>query len=161
MIWCDTLKLNSMDRTLHCLLLTCLLNQLTDSLAAVSYFARNKLASHLPSGAIHYYSWPICYIWWWPSRAISIYHISKATMQLSQFRPKVSQFNETNKDFSFKCQWHHVKQNWLTDWMKISVINWFAKYSEHSKLAAILLKVQPVFSNTIAPEPINIFLNLL
>ena len=45
-----------------------------------------------------------CCIQWWPSRAISSYHISKATMQLSQFRPQVSQFNETNKDFSFKCQ---------------------------------------------------------
>lgn len=160
MIWCDTLKLSSMDRTLHCLLFTCLLNQLTDRLATVSYFARKKLASHLPTGAVHYYSWPVCYIRWWPSRAISIYHIPKATMQLSQFRPQVSQFNETNKSFSFKCQLASCEAK-LTDWLKISVINWFAKYSEHAKLAAILLKVQPVFSNTISPEPINIFLNLL
>ena len=113
LMWYIKIEFNGQNTAL---LLTCLLNQLTDRLAAVSYFARKKLASHLPSGAIHYYSWPICCIWWWPSRAISIYHTSKAIMQLSQFRPKVSQFNETNKDFSFKCQWHHVKQNWLTDW---------------------------------------------
>jgi hypothetical protein len=75
---------------------TCFINQLTARLAAVSYVPLKKLASHLSAGAICYYPWPICCIWSWSNRTITVCHISKATMQLSQFSPKVSQFNETN-----------------------------------------------------------------
>lgn len=118
-------------------------------------FCKKKLARLLPTGAVHYYSWPICCIWWWPSKAISVYHISTATMQLSQFMPQVSQFNETNEDFFFNVSWHHMKQNWLIDWnlsfQLICIVFWALQP------AATLLKIQPVSSYTISPEPINTF----
>lgn len=117
MIWCDILKFNSLDRIPYSLLFTCFLNQLTAWLAAVNYFVRKNLASCLPTGAGHHYSQPICCLRSWLSRAITVYHIRTATMQLRQFRPEVSQFNETNKVLQKKkVFWHHMKQNWLTDW---------------------------------------------